>query len=75
MRFEHSEIIRLLDNIRDLFAGDTPSAAEFERLHGALLAILHGHNDKEERILYPMTDRMVPPQKLRSLVDNIKAFK
>jgi len=75
MRFEHAEIIRLLDSIHDLFAGDAPSAAEFERLRGALLAVLHGHNDKEERILYPMTDRMVPHERLRSLLDNMRVFK
>jgi iron-sulfur cluster repair protein YtfE (RIC family) len=74
MRFEHCEIIRLLDLIRDLFAGHAPSSEEFERLRGALLAVLHGHNDKEERILYPMTDKMTPPQRLRSLVDDMRAF-
>lgn len=74
MRYEHAEIIRLLDLIKDLFASEGPSAGEFESLRGALVALLSEHNGKEERILYPMTDRMVPPDRLSDLVSKMKRF-
>jgi hemerythrin superfamily protein len=75
MRFEHEEIIRLLDLMRDLFTWTQPDPDEFKRLHGTLMALLMEHNGKEERILYPMTDQMVPPERHRVLMDSIKAFK
>jgi iron-sulfur cluster repair protein YtfE (RIC family) len=74
MRFEHAEIIRLLDLIKELFDGAAPAATEFDSLRSALVALLHEHNGKEERILYPMTDRMVAPALLRDLVSKMKAF-
>jgi len=74
MRHEHGEIIRLLDLIRDLLAAAQPSASEFESLRSALVALLHEHNVKEERILYPMTDRMVAPDKLKDLVRRMRSF-
>ena len=74
MRYEHAEIIRLLDLIKELFDGAAPSASEFESLRSAVVALLQEHNGKEERILYPMTDRMVPPDALRDLVSKMKAF-
>ena len=75
MRFEHEEIIRLLNLMRDLFTWTHPDQDEFERLHGTLMALLHEHNAKEERILYPMTDQMVPEDRHRALMGSIKAFK
>jgi iron-sulfur cluster repair protein YtfE (RIC family) len=75
MRYEHAEILRLLDIIRELFDALQPVADEFERLRSSLVALLHEHNMKEERILYPMTDRMVPPQQLRELCRKIREFK
>lgn len=75
MRFEHEEIIRLLELMRDLFNWPRPDAQEFERLHASIMVLLHEHNGKEERTLYPMTDQMVPPDRHRTLMANIKAFK
>ena len=73
MRFEHLEITRLLDLIRDLFAGIEPSVTEFDRLRDRLMSLLREHNGKEERILYPMTDRMVPADRLRRLVERMRS--
>ena len=75
MRFEHEEIIRLLGLMRDLFTWPKPDHDEFERLHGTLMALLHEHNGKEERILYPMTDQMLPPDRHRALMADIRDFK
>lgn len=74
MRHEHAEIIRLLDLIQDVFESDKPAAAEFESLRSAVAALLSEHNGKEERILYPMTDRMVPGPRLRDLVGKMRDF-
>jgi iron-sulfur cluster repair protein YtfE (RIC family) len=55
MRGEHVEIRRLMDD-----AAGALEAADRTRTHAALdglMDILGSHNMKEERILYPMTDR------------------
>jgi iron-sulfur cluster repair protein YtfE (RIC family) len=75
MRHEHEEILRLLDLIKDLFESASPTPSEFSSLRSALAALLQAHNDKEERILYPMTDRAASPEALRELVEKMKAFK
>ena len=75
MRYEHAEIIRLLDLIKELFDAAQPAAAEFGPLRASLVALLTEHNMKEERILYPMTDRMVPPQQLKELMRKIRDFR
>jgi len=75
MRYEHAEIIRLLDVIRDLLDGAEPAPGEFESVRSSLVALLHEHNLKEERILYPMTDRLVPPPALSELCRKMRDFK
>ena len=47
---------------------------EFESLRSALVALLHEHNVKEERILYPMTDRMLPPPQRADLVRRMQEY-
>ena len=74
MRYEHAEIRRLLEAVHDLLTGAAPSAAEFEQLTGSLVALLHEHNQKEERILYPTTDQMLPLQRLGSLCAKMREF-
>lgn len=54
MRHEHREIQRLLAAVDAAIAGATRDEAT--RRLGELTAILRGHNGKEERILYPMSD-------------------
>lgn len=75
MRYEHVEIQRLLGLILDVFQGAQPSVAEFERLRSALVALLHEHNMKEERILYPMTDQMVAPARRLEMCRQMKEYK
>lgn len=75
MRLEHEEILRLLGEIRALFDAPNPDLQAFESLRGMLVALLREHNDKEERVLYPMTDRMVPSARLQELVMQMRAFK
>jgi len=75
MRLEHEEILRLLGEIRELFVSPQLDAAAFEALRGALVALLQEHNGKEERVLYPMTDRMVAPVRLRELIGQMRDFK
>lgn len=75
MRQEHEEIIRLLGLIVELFDSASPTPAEFSSLRSALVGLLRQHNDKEERILYPMTDRTASPDVLRDLIEKMKAFK
>jgi hemerythrin-like domain-containing protein len=74
MRLEHEEIIRLLGEIRDLFDSPVADLQAFDSMRGALVALLREHNDKEERVLYPMTDRMVAPARLQELVVKMRAF-
>jgi len=74
MRSEHEEILRLLGLLGELFEGEEPSAAEFESLRSALVALLREHNLKEERIIYPMTDQMVEASRRHELVGKMKRF-
>jgi iron-sulfur cluster repair protein YtfE (RIC family) len=74
MRYEHAEIQRLLGLTAEILVGAAPDAAELESLRSALVALLHEHNVKEERILYPMTDRMLPPPQRLDLVRKIQEF-
>jgi iron-sulfur cluster repair protein YtfE (RIC family) len=74
MRYEHEEITRMLELIRELLSAPEPGVPEFERLRDRLTSLLHEHNAKEERILYPMTDRMVQAERLRGLVERMRSF-
>lgn len=73
MRYEHEEITRLLGLVHELLSGPEPGLPEFERLRDRLTSLLREHNGKEERILYPMTDRMVPADRLRRLVERMRS--
>lgn len=55
MRHEHVEIRRLLGAVTD--ALDRASAAAFAESVESLVDVLGTHNQKEERVLYPTTDR------------------
>jgi iron-sulfur cluster repair protein YtfE (RIC family) len=74
MRHEHLEIRRLMASLGELFSAPAPTAAEFEAIRSALYALLHEHNVKEERILYPMTDRLVPPKQRDDLVAKMQRY-
>ncbi len=55
MRAEHADIRRLLDEVTG--ALEKADVAAFEQSSDALVTLLAEHNQKEERVLYPMTDR------------------
>jgi regulator of cell morphogenesis and NO signaling len=71
MRAEHIEIRTAVQLLRDAI-GDPSADAGFlrERLHGAL----GPHNEKEERILYPMADRALSGPGSDKLVAAIQAY-
>lgn len=71
MRAEHVEIRAAVRLLRDAI-GD-PSA-DAESLRGRLHAALGPHNDKEERILYPMADRALSASGADELVAAIQAY-
>jgi iron-sulfur cluster repair protein YtfE (RIC family) len=54
MRAEHRQIEAALEEMSQALAGG--SAGAFRAGHAALISVLGAHNQKEERILYPMTD-------------------
>jgi iron-sulfur cluster repair protein YtfE (RIC family) len=75
MRAEHAEILRLLEEVatgleRGTEASPAPPLA-------SLTARLYAHNGKEERILYPMSDRVIAEadgDALAALVARLRAF-
>lgn len=71
MRAEHVEIRAAVRLLHDAI-GD-PSA-DAESLRGRLHATLGPHNEKEERILYPMADRALPGAGPDELVAAIQAY-
>lgn len=71
MRFEHREIESLLARIAAKI-GDPDASVEAAR--AALLGILGYHNLKEERVLYPGTDRFLSDGERDELVRRIQAF-
>jgi iron-sulfur cluster repair protein YtfE (RIC family) len=82
MRLEHTEIRACLDRMRDLFAaaggrvapGAAPLPPAFEDLRAALIGVLVDHNVKEERVLYPMTDQLLPAQEKESLLRRMRSL-
>ncbi len=72
MRAEHVEIRRILDLMSEGFVASGLTASRFESLRGDLVAVLGDHNGKEEQILYPMTDRSLPPSARKDLVDRLQ---
>lgn len=72
MRREHRLIEQVLGGLgAALEAGD---AAGFSGLHGELLALLGPHNEKEEAIIYPMTDQALDDEARHRLVVELRAF-
>lgn len=71
MRAEHVEIRAAVRLLRDAIGDPSVDAAPLrERLHGAL----GPHNEKEERILYPMADRALSGSGSDELVAAIQAY-
>ena len=71
MRREHEELRRLWESVEETLAhGD---ADTFKDAIASLLGLLGAHNQKEERMLYPMTDRALGSDEARgSLVGKLR---
>jgi regulator of cell morphogenesis and NO signaling len=69
MRAEHREIERLIDSIARAFAGDGLALELRRDLH----RVLGEHNQKEEHVIYPGTDRCLAPSERDALVERIQA--
>ena len=70
MRMEHREILETLSDMQLSLAGK--DAAGFEAARNDLLAVLQNHNIKEERILYPGTDRALRTDQRSALVHKLE---
>lgn len=73
MRMEHREIEALLDALSA--AVDRRDGAGFATAHAGLLGVLGDHNAKEEAIIYPMTDRHLPPDERSRMVATLRTFR
>src|SRR5262249_47217343 len=72
MRTEHVEILHLLEEMSGCLTAPDLDPGRFSDLRTALLEVLSGHNAKEEHVLYPMTDRSLPADELRDLVQRMQ---
>ena len=72
MRLEHAELRRLMAQVADALA----RGAEGGQLTplAVLTARIYAHNGKEERILYPATDRVVADGAREALVRRLEGF-
>jgi regulator of cell morphogenesis and NO signaling len=74
MRSEHIEILKIIDQMNELFEGKDVSLAGFDSLHARLKAVLVPHNQKEEMILYPESDRLITGESKSELVRNMQEY-
>jgi len=58
MRREHQEMLALLEEMAGLL--EDRNANDFRTLAQAFAQIMNAHSMKEERVLYPMCDRLMP---------------
>lgn len=75
MRQEHREIEALLDQIGKVLAQQGDSSPAWQRVRevaGSLEALLKSHNQKEEQVLYPMSDRLLEEGERRALVQRMQ---
>lgn len=71
MRAEHRDIQGALNQIANLLGKADPEGVDaFERL---LLEVLGPHNDKEEEVLYPWSDRALNEEERCAMVKNMRA--
>jgi iron-sulfur cluster repair protein YtfE (RIC family) len=71
MTEEHRAMERLLDELGQALGGSERLSAA--RAFGELLLAIGQHNLKEERVLYPLTDRALPDDERRELVRRASA--
>ena len=74
MRTEHEQILTWLGSLNDLLSRPALLKESFEELRGQLIGLLGEHNVKEEQILYPACDHLIPKPRVRELLDEIARF-
>jgi uncharacterized protein (DUF2249 family) len=74
MRGEHIEIQGILASLAEVLAAESPSVDVFDEGRSRLVAVLRGHNAKEEEVLYPMSDRGLPPAARDALIRAMQAL-
>lgn len=80
MRMEHRAIEQQLANVREAVArlaaapGDKDALTDLEDARAMLVGILEAHNAKEENVLYPMTDRVLPGAERDDVVRRIVLY-
>lgn len=72
MRMEHRSIERAL--LRMGTALEVGNGADFAAAHGDLLEVLGPHNEKEEHLIYPMTDRVLDEGERMDLAKRLLSF-
>jgi len=70
MRHEH-ELIRDALGVLAVVVG-LRDAVAFRAGMSVLLSLLTGHNEKEERVLYPITDRVLPGRERETLAARLE---
>jgi len=71
MRSEHRKIEEALQRVEECVRDGNIDCDEAE---ACLLEILQAHNFKEERVVYPIVDRMLPATAKETLLHRIRAF-
>jgi regulator of cell morphogenesis and NO signaling len=71
MRAEHRKIEEALQRVDDYVRDGNPDCDEDE---ARLLEILQAHNFKEERVVYPLVDRMLGAAEKEGLLHRIHAL-
>jgi iron-sulfur cluster repair protein YtfE (RIC family) len=71
MRAEHRKIEEALQRLDDCVRDGNPDCDEDD---ARLLEILQAHNFKEERVVYPLVDRMLGPAEKEVLLHRIHAL-
>lgn len=61
MRVEHGEIWNVLSNM-ELILDSMTGTTQIQKLLSELTQLLKDHNIKEEQMLYPMCDQLIPPE-------------
>lgn len=73
MRYEHRAIELHLEQM--VAAVDERDRGAFVAEKVAMLGVLGDHNDKEEAIIYPLTDAHLPPDERVRLVASLRSFR
>lgn len=80
MRRDHAEVVRLareLADLRDELSGETirpHEATELRRVLYGLYAVVGLHMGKEEQICLPALEKVLPPNRVRALIEGMDLF-